>query len=97
MTDSNIIKAKLHIATREYCFIEVEIEGTEEEIVQTNDRLSNLVNDKSELSASDWKKARMTMLLKGEFDPNDGEQLSKAQQYFINQAKLAFRDIKDKE
>jgi len=89
------MKFKIHVPTKEYAFIEVELEGTVDEAIAIHDEVSNKAIDRSDLSASDWKKARMTMLLKGEFDPNNSDSLSKSQQYFINQAKLAFRDIKD--
>lgn len=87
-------KFKIHVPTKEYAFIEVECEGTIDEAIAMHDEIANKAIDKSSLTTSEWKEARKTMLLKGEFDPNDGESLSKSQQYFINQAKLAFRDIK---
>ena len=94
------MKSKIHIATKEYCFIEVEHEVPSnneelEAIIDVHDKLALLINDKEGLSASAWKKVRTTMLNTGEFDPNLSEELSKAQRYWINQTKLGLRDIKN--
>lgn len=90
-------QADIIVRTGDFAHIAVKPEGTLDELLSISDELTNMVNDKSELSASEWKKARMKMLLTAEFDPNDWDKLSKAQKYFINQAKLAFRDIKEEE
>ena len=97
------MKSKIHIATKEYCFIELEYEDDYESIehftslVETHDRLALLINDKDGLDASAWKKVRMTMLNTSEFDPNLSEQLSKAQRYWVNETKKTLRDIKGEE
>ncbi len=44
------------------------------------------------LPQREWAKARNKMMQTGEFDPNI-EGLSRAQRYFINEAKLAFRSL----
>lgn len=44
------------------------------------------------LPTREWAQARNKMMATGEFDPNT-EGLSKAQRYFINEAKLAFRSL----
>ena len=90
------MKYKIHIASGDYCFIEAEYESLEEALAE-HDSILNMVKDKDGLSVSEWKKVRGTMLNTGEFDPNLLEFLSKAQRFWVNQTKLALRDIKKEE
>jgi len=86
------MKAQIRIPTKEYAYIEVAFEGTEEEMIATHDRLQLLVNDKEGWNAQDWKRIRNTYATKNEITPEDVEGCSKAQKYFINQLKLVFKD-----
>ena len=85
---------KVHIPTMEYGFIEVSCETIEEALAE-HDTIQNMVKEKDGLSASEWKKVRMTMLNTSECDPNIIEQMSKAQRYWINETKKTLRDIKN--
>jgi len=84
---------KVHIPTMEYGFIEAEYE-TLEEALAAQDNVQNMVKEKNGLPVREWTQVRKTMLNTGEFDPNLSESLSKAQRYWVNQTKLALRDIK---
>ncbi len=88
------MKSKIHIATKEYCFIEPEFEGTAEEIVAEHDKLQLLCNEKEGLNTHDWAKVRDTYILKGEIDPVDFEALNKWQRLTINEIKKTFKKAK---
>ena len=84
-------KAKIHVPTKEYAFIEVEVNDTIENMVALHDEIANKALDKEGLSVNDWAKARNKMLVTGEFDPN--LELSKAQRFFVNELKKALRAV----
>lgn len=90
------MKAKIHIATKEYCFVEfeTEVEGLSE-IVEIHDNLALLIKDKEGLNATEWAKVRNRYAMNNEITPEEVEGCSKAQRYFINQMKLVFKSIKE--
>jgi hypothetical protein len=91
------MKANIIIRTGDFEHIELkDVEGAPQDLVTTYHELKDLVNNEGGVSASEWKKIRTKMLKTGEFDPNT-EGLSKAQLYWINQTKLAIRDIKNEQ
>lgn len=85
------MKAKIRIPTHEYAFIEVDIDGTEDEIVATHDRIMNMCRERTGLTQKEWAKFRNDYINKGEIDNEKWELLSKAQKFVINEIKLALR------
>ena len=90
------MKATLRIPRDQFAYVEVtgDYESAEDALDEYN-RLTDLANSEVGMSASDFKKVKAHMLETGEFDPNDSHLLSKAQKYWVNETKKAFRDIKE--
>ena len=86
------MKVKHRIPTDTYAYIEFEEESENaEQALIRNAELVASYNDAG-LPPREWVPIRRKMFETGEFDPNI-EGLSKAQRYFINQCKLALRDV----
>lgn len=90
------MKSKIHIATKEYCFIEfeTEVESMEESLI-AYDKFMLLLNDKEGLNTKDWARVRNNFILNNEIDEEDYNKLSKAQRYVINEVKIAVRSLKE--
>ena len=97
------MKSKIHIATKEYCFIEIEhednddFENTAQQVVGAHGYLLNLLNDKEGLPQKEWNKVLDTYLNRGGMDPEEHEEMSKAQKYVIKELDKAFNRIRSKE
>ena len=84
------------IPTSQYAYVEFEEEcETAEMGLMRNAELVALYNDPG-LPSREWVAIRRSMFNTGEFDPNI-QGLSTAQRYFINQCKLALREINKEE
>ena len=85
------MKAKIHIPTMEYGFIEVEYETDEvEEMVSTHDELKALL-EKEGHNQTDWARIRNKYVLENIIEVEDFEGCSRSKKYFINQAKLVHK------
>ena len=83
---------KHRIPTDQYAYIEFEEEcETPEMAIVRNAELVASYSDQG-LPTREWVAVRRRMFQTGEFDVNI-EGLSKAQRYFINQCKLAVREL----
>jgi len=83
---------KHRIPTDQYAYIEFEEECEDaERALVRNAELVAMYSDPG-LPTRQWVAIRRQMFQTGEFDPNI-EGLSKAQRYFINQCKLAVREL----
>jgi len=83
------MKYKIHVPTKEYAFIEVELEGTAEEAIEEHDKIAYLAKDKEGLNSLQWAKARDHYAKTGDIDPVDWEACSRAQRYILGQFKKA--------
>ncbi len=88
------MKARIRIPTKEYAFLEVDFEGTAEEIVTQHDKLQLLCNEKEGLNTHDWAKVRDTYILKGDIDPLDYEALNKWQRLVVSEIRKSFNKAK---
>jgi len=87
-----LMKITQRIPTSSYAYIEFEGDyETPEEALTENVRLVGIYEDEG-LPMREWAQLRNKMFKTGEFDPNI-EGLSKAQRYFINECKKAYRAI----
>ena len=84
---------KQHIKTGDYMFIEFdnEYESVEDSFVD-HARLQKKWSDPG-LEGRNWVRVRNHMIKTCECDPADIEQMSHAQKWFINEAKLALRSL----
>lgn len=89
-----MIKAIQRIPTDQYAYIELELEyASVEEAFVDHERLLKLHSDGAGLDTREWKKVREHMLATGECDPELNERMSKAQRWWINETKLAYRAL----
>jgi len=88
------IDFEIHVPSKEFGFITARIKGTVEEAVDLHDEIAHKVIDKSGYNVLEWAKIRNNYMMTGEIHPDLLEPMSKAQRYFINEAKNAFKAIK---
>ncbi len=86
--------AKIRIPTKEYAFIEVEIDGDADEIVAKHDELLNLVAEDEGLNQLDWAQVRNTYIMHNKITDEQYHSLSKAQRFVINEVKKTFKHAK---
>ena len=99
------MKYKLHITTKEYCFIEAEVEGTMVDAVKAYGQLNTLLaldSDRlaeipSGLNVKEYAEVRRTLLMTGEFDVNLEDRLNYAQLRWVKDTNNTLRDIKKEE
>lgn len=88
------MKAKIHVPTKEYAFIEVEVESDDiDSLVHIHDEIANKAMDKEGHNTLEWAKIRNKYAMHNEIEPEDLEGCSKAQKYFINQMKLVYKSL----
>ena len=89
------MKTKIHIATKEYCFIEYEVENeTLDKVVYLHDELVTLL-EKEGHNQTDWARIRNKYVLENIIEVEDFEGCSRSQKYFINQMKLVWKSRGD--
>ncbi len=96
------MKSKIHLATKEYCFIEIEVEAEKndtpeylvEKSVLVHDKLALAINQNEGLNTLDWAKVRDTYILKGDIDPLDYEALNKWQKLVVSEVRKSFNKAK---
>lgn len=89
-----MIRVVQRIPTDQYAYVELEKEyESAEEAFLDHQKLLKLHQDKVGLPPREWTKVRKSMLEKGECDPNLLDEMSKAQRYWVNETKLAFRSL----
>ena len=90
-------KAKLHIPTREYEFIEIELNGTPEEITETNRHFNSLVKQNGDgIPIKEFNQAIDRYLIKGTGLTETYLAMSKSQQDIFQTIKKAFSRINKK-
>lgn len=88
------MKAKLRIPTQEYAFIEVDIDGEADDIIQAHDELMSRVRKNEDgLSDKDWRRTLDEYLTTATMDSNDYTGMSQIQKYVIQEIKKAFKRI----
>jgi len=80
------MKAKLHIPTEEYGFVEVDVE-----VENIDEAIALYPRDKGGLNTPEWARVRDTFVNKGEINDEDFEKLNKAQKWFIMQLQTSIR------
>lgn len=85
------MKVKLHIPTKEYAFIEVEVDDDLSNIHQLYDEIVHTFEPKEGLGVNEWAKVRNHYHKTGKIEVEEYEALSNKQKYFINEDKLAHR------
>ena len=89
------MKVTLRIPTDQYAFIEIEteVEDKQQAVDEYNELQILANNNKEGLNTTEWARVRDNMLKTNEIDPEIIETLSKAQEWWVNQTKLAIRSI----
>lgn len=88
------MKAIQRIPTDQYAYIELEIEyENAEDAFIDHERLLKLHSGGIGLDAREWKKVREHMLNTGTCNPETMERMNKAQRWWINETKLAYRAL----
>ena len=86
------MKCIQRVPTVQYGYVELEMEyESPEEAFIDHDRLLKLHEQGAGLEPRKWAQVRNKMLNTGECDPNLFEEMNKAQRWWINETKLAFR------
>jgi len=95
------MKAKIRIATKEYCYVEFEGEGTPEQVFNLNTELESLFLEKEGLNALDWAKFRKDFFMsegRNQGSPDDiHSKLNKSQRWWAHQTELTFKSINETE
>ena len=99
------MKAKIHLATKEFCFIELEVEGTIVDAVKAHRYLASLLElsgddlnqTKSGLSVKEYADVRRKLLMTNEFDVNLEEEMNHEQLRWVKSTNNTLRSIKDEE
>lgn len=86
------IKGRIRVPTEQFAYLEIDFEGTPQEMINMHDWFIKEVN-KEGLGLRDWAKARNDYILKNEIDEVDFQNMSKEQKNVINQVKIATRDF----
>jgi hypothetical protein len=86
------MKAKLHIPTEQYGFVEVEYEG--DDPVTEYWSIANMVKETEGYNVTEWAKIRNNYMKTGEIHPDLIQGASRAQKHWINETKNAFKAIK---
>jgi len=96
------MKMKLHLATREFCYIEVEVEGTLLDAVKAHRELNRLIHlegdefrkEVSGLTTKDYAEVRRKLLNTGEFDVNLEEEMSYQQLRWVKDTNNTLREAR---
>ena len=88
------MKAKLHIKTGDYEFVELDVEGEPEEIKGIYDNFYSLFADGFGHNVPEWKRVRDTYVNTGELSIKDYEKSNRMQKYFINEQKIVIKNNK---
>ena len=96
------MKAKIHIPTMEYGFIEVELDFEDslidvQKVIESHDMLKIAIQDKEGWNTLEWAKIRDTYAKFNKITPEEVEGCNKWQRLFINQMKLVHKSIKENE
>lgn len=89
-------KAKIRVATRQFEFVEVDFEGTSEEISQAYEDLRKHLIGGEGLSEKDFREALDRYLVHGDGDADTYLAMNKYQQDIFQVLKRAFKRIKAK-
>lgn len=86
------MKAKIRIATKEYCFVEYDYEGTPEGALELHNDLYRQFKAENEgLPHLEWNRVLDGYLATNTMDSQDYEKLSPAQQFVVQELKKAFK------
>jgi hypothetical protein len=99
------MKFKIHVPTKQYAFIEAEVEGTAVDAVNMHKSIDYLLGLEPEefkavpngLSTKEYAQVRKHLLLTNEFDPNLEAEASYAQLRAIKDFNNTLRAIKDEQ
>lgn len=91
-----VYKTKLHIPTREYEFVEIEIEGTPEEIKESYEDIRKEFEGGDGLPHNEWCRVVEDYLQGKPLDPDTYERMDKYQKGYIQETKRAFNRISSK-
>lgn len=84
------MKYKAHIATEEYCFVEIEHDNRDE-LIQEYFAITGIFADKEGHNQKEWARVRNSYVNSGELSIEDMEGCNKSQRYFINEVKLVIK------
>lgn len=98
MFDANKkFKSKIRIPTEMYSFVEVDVEGTSEEITEAYNRFKTELNSGEGLSPKLWRRALDRYLTTGDGDVETYLAMSVYQKNVIQEIKRAYKRINSKD
>lgn len=86
-------KAKLRIPTEQYAYVEVEVEGDPEDIVNAHDEFTRLLTPQTGLDSKEFNKALDRYLTKGEGETETYLRMNRDQKLVIQEIKKSFKRI----
>ena len=86
---TTVYKSKIHIPTRDFAFVEIEVEGTIQQISDIYNESELELKPKEGLNQNEWARVRDNYVKTNKIEIDEFEQLSTLQKYFISQLKKA--------
>ena len=83
----------MHIKIGDFSFREVDIEGSEHELMSQADHFLNLAKETGGHNQLVWAKIRNKYYTQGKISMEDIEDCNRTQRYVLNQMKLALKSV----